>query len=118
MVSSQIRKVLTSPPVPAVMEPAVVLYLRAALPEWVVTWSDSEVTATHPDGSRVRWKYRYNSGHPAWLSGLTNAQLTAHPDLRWYETIHQSAHTPIHTRGGYPDGFDPARSQQRAEDDR
>ena len=69
---------------PAVMEPAVVLYLRIALPDWTVSWKGHKAIATHPDGSRAVWMYKYNGGDHAWISSLPDALLIAHPELGGY----------------------------------
>lgn len=83
---------------PAVMEPAVVLYLRIALPDWPVSWKGHKAIATHPDGSRAVWMYKYNGGDHAWISSLPDALLIAHPELGGYLLIRQSTYEPTHTR--------------------
>lgn len=61
------------------IEPAIVLYLRGALPGWTVTEVDACPTAVHPDGSRIRWRCKFNSGDPAWFLLASEAVQTKYP---------------------------------------
>lgn len=62
--------------------PAVVLYLRGALPGWEVRALDRDlVAATHEDGFRASWQLRFNGGSPRWFAEYSRATGTAHPEL-------------------------------------
>lgn len=61
-------------------EPAIILYLRAALPGWTVTEMAGQPTAEHPNGSRMHWECRFSGGSPLWVLFANNTVRAKYPN--------------------------------------
>ena len=60
--------------------PAIILYLRAALPGWTVTEIGGHPVAEHPNGSRMRWECKFNNGNPTWVLFANDAVRAKYPE--------------------------------------
>jgi hypothetical protein len=83
--------------------PAIVLFIRGALPGWAVSWEAGEPVAAHPEGASVRWTTppasAWAPGPPAWTLTASDAVWRQHwAELRSLELVraarHQGRHVP------------------------
>lgn len=80
-------------------EPAIILFLRAALPDWTVGRDEhGNPFATHLDGSRFEWRRKYRGGSDLWIADCNKASHRRHEaEFEFVTGLEASLHQPTHT---------------------